>query len=1501
MVITTCEQANAQVTTYYSFSETTSAYTSITGGTTILTGTNSDDGEGTSIPIGFTFDYAGTNYTTLTIGANGALTFTGTQVDYVNNLDGTATDESSMIAPLWDDLYHYGSSNSSEIMYKTTGTSPNRTFTVQWKDISWRGSGTSVEFQAVLYETSNNIYFNYGTLSSVESRGASIGISKGTSGTDFISVTPGSPATSSTASANDNISTSNYPGNGVVYIFTYSNCATPSSLTATGLATTQADLGWTENGTATQWDIEYEVSPFSFSGTPDIENTTTNPHTLAGLSPSTTYQYKVRADCSGSTSSWSSTFSFTTPGPMLYQSSDVTQIKDGIPITPGTNNNEIIRLEILCSGSLTPFNLTQMVINMTGTTNIGDIDVIDVYYTGTSASFSTTTPFSSGITPSAGSINVNGSQTLVEGTNYFWVVYDVFASAPAGTNYTDAECTQITLSGGVGNQTPTTTAPTGNRLIDLDPDIVWPGLNLGTLTCPSNTVKSGSTTGAIDDCSGSTGPDHIYSFTIEEEADVVLDMCSGNDFNPYIFLYNINAGECDPQGFIEATWDGCSSSSSFNSSMTKTGLAAGTYVVVIEASSTTASGNYSLTIDVSNCISYIDNSWPGYDIGTLNCPYSRTFTTETTGANDDCSNISGSDHIFKLTLSTAMDMEIDLCHDSTNFDTHLSVYNFSDGNCSGVPLYSNNDAGGTCGTQSTITQTMAAGSYVVVVEGNTGATGKYGLTISSSQTCSSALGTGVTSVGSLPYSSGSGTTVGAGNDIDLDPFGNQNAVTSCTGSTTNDDYLDGHDLVYEFTPTVSGDVNVTLTNPSLGYAGLFLYEGCPLKNAFSCGNSAGNCVERTTKSSSGGTLSISHNVTMGVTYYVILDRYGASGYTFDDLTISTPATCVTSLGSGVTTIASLPYSLASGSTNGGGDDLTNMNAVTNGNMSYVGGDDNVYIFTPTSSGYIDIALTKAIAGNDVGIKVYEGCPMKTPSIQAGSAVTSVENTSTANMSASACVQEGKAYYVVLSTYPSPQNFDFNNFSISAATCEDDLITLPYSATGQSTTGYGDDYVGSSATTECWYSSTYFDGDDRVYSFTPSVTGEISIDITNVSMNATLTLYEGCPFSCSSNSATCTGYLHDENEATKTLKANVELGKDYYLVLDSYSSGGYAYDIAITAPTELADDDDFCATAPFIAGSPTNLSNLDLSSATDDYPSDFDDVSCLVNTFGEAYRNVWYKFIPTQPSITFELNGLSSTNEVKVEIFSSTNGKCGTLTSIANDCDCNNTDITLTANVSPGVTHYIAIGACTSSSTPIIDVSTSGITSGSGIALPIELKSFESNCEDGFTHLYWETASEMNNFQFTIERSTDGFHFYPIGTILGAGNSTMGLSYEFVDENPPSELLDVYYVIRQTDFDGKYDYSKIINGGCNQVQTSNFLEVYPNPFENNLTLNFSEKLKKSVNIEIRDITGRLVFTNQLLPDNTKYILNLDNRLPVGTYFLIVHNGNIRNAHKVIKLK
>jgi len=87
-------------------------------------------------------------------------------------------------------------------------------------------------------------------------------------------------------------------------------CPAPTALTATGITTSSATLGWTSSNTT--FNVEYGVTGFT-QGAGTIANGASNPHTISSLTANTNYQYYVQSDCGASgTSTWAGPFSFYT-------------------------------------------------------------------------------------------------------------------------------------------------------------------------------------------------------------------------------------------------------------------------------------------------------------------------------------------------------------------------------------------------------------------------------------------------------------------------------------------------------------------------------------------------------------------------------------------------------------------------------------------------------------------------------------------------------------------------------------------------------------------------------------------------------------------------------------------------------------------------------------------------------------------------------------------------------------------------------------------------------------------------------------------------------------------------------------------------------------------------------------------------------------------------------------------------------------------------------------
>ncbi|MFM2267856.1 MAG: hypothetical protein RL757_1297 [Bacteroidota bacterium] len=303
--------AMAQVANNYNVTPSSGTYTALTGGTAI-SNILTDDAISGGVALGFNFTFDNIAYTNVYVSSNGFLSFNSAAgSEYQNELNANTTSR-PLIAPLWDDLSGLGGTAK----YQTTGSAPNRIFTMDWNNWRWDyNAAANISFQVKLYETSNNIVFVYGySGGALSSASASVGLA-GSASSDFVSLSSlGTAPTVSSSSETSAISTA--PANGQTYTFVPTNCFSPTNLVVSSITATTATLTW-NTASATngyEWKI---VAAGAGSGAAAIATGTTNNATfttaVTGLSSATNYDAYVRSDCGSSVySSWSSVGNFLT-------------------------------------------------------------------------------------------------------------------------------------------------------------------------------------------------------------------------------------------------------------------------------------------------------------------------------------------------------------------------------------------------------------------------------------------------------------------------------------------------------------------------------------------------------------------------------------------------------------------------------------------------------------------------------------------------------------------------------------------------------------------------------------------------------------------------------------------------------------------------------------------------------------------------------------------------------------------------------------------------------------------------------------------------------------------------------------------------------------------------------------------------------------------------------------------------------------------------------------
>ena len=176
--------------------------------------------------------------------------------------------------------------------------------------------------------------------------------------------------------------------------------------------------------------------------------------------------------------------------------------------------------------------------------------------------------------------------------------------------------------------------------------------------------------------------------------------------------------------------------------------------------------------------------------------------------------------------------------------------------------------------------------------------------------------------------------------------------------------------------------------------------------------------------------------------------------------------------------------------------------------------------------------------------------------------------------------------------------------------------------------------------------------------------------------------------------------------------------------------------------------------------------------------------------------------------------------------------------------------------------------------------------------PVELVNFKGKPQGQGVLLSWQTASEVNNDYFELQRSVDGVNFEAITKVNGAGNSSELNSYEYSDLTATSKI--VYYRLVQHDFDGATTSSSIVTVYLDKTYSAPIV-VMPNPFSSSFTLT---KLRlEEATILVYDILGRQLEQRSTLEGES--VVELGSALASGTYLVQYLSGSTSYTLRVEK--
>jgi lysophospholipase L1-like esterase len=192
-------------------------------------------------------------------------------------------------------------------------------------------------------------------------------------------------------------------------------------------------------------------------------------------------------------------------------------------------------------------------------------------------------------------------------------------------------------------------------------------------------------------------------------------------------------------------------------------------------------------------------------------------------------------------------------------------------------------------------------------------------------------------------------------------------------------------------------------------------------------------------------------------------------------------------------------------------------------------------------------------------------------------------------------------------------------------------------------------------------------------------------------------------------------------------------------------------------------------------------------------------------------------------------------------------------------------------------------------------------------IPVELVSFSSVSKEDSVVLSWQTALELNNSGFFVERSSGGGAWDELGFVNGSGTTHHIQNYSFTDDSLPAS--NTYeYRLKQVDSNGKFEYlgslyvnvkvtTALDNYGAGTPKQFSLEQNYPNPFNPSTVIKYNVAEESRINLSIYNILGERIATlvNETQKPGIYEKTWTANNLASGVYFYILNAASVTGQH------
>ncbi len=407
--------------------------------------------------------------------------------------------------------------------------------------------------------------------------------------------------------------------------------------------------------------------------------------------------------------------------------------------------------------------------------------------------------------------------------------------------------------------------------------------------------------------------------------------------------------------------------------------------------------------------------------------------------------------------------------------------------------------------------------------------------------------------------------------------------------------------------------------------------------------------------------------------------------------------------------------------------------------------------------------------------------------------------------------------------------------------------------------------------------------DHIYQFTLATAADITIDVCGAGWDTWLGLYSLSNASCDGSTIA----VDDDGCGTaSTIIMSCLAAGDYVVIVDGFTEGAYTLNLTtsncactpIVTASDCSDAVNICTNANFqidpngvglvneipASGSLGNPLNANPGGSGNDgcLQSDENNSTWMIinisasgdleYTFGGAGTQAgFYDWIMYPYSVTACADIMANT---VAPVRCNWNGVDNGGTGLADPCclpvggDLTNFEPPLP--VLAGEQYIVCFSNYSSVSTGV-PLDFGGTATVSCTPLPVKLLKLNAEVQIDFgVKVSWSTLVEVNNSHFTIEKSENGYDFESVGSVSGMGNTSALHNYDFMDDFPSLGIN--YYRLKQVDFDGDFEYSSIVSVN---VKADNYVEFYPNPSIESLSLRLNSKIDEKVTVLISGVLGK----------------------------------------------